>query len=303
MRGMSRRIWLASYPKSGNTWFRLLLANLRAERPAEINRLPTEPALASARAPFDRAMLVASGLLTPDECDLIRPAAYRAMARIDDPEEDAGAAGIDDTIFVKTHDGWTYNAAGEAMLGGADAAAGAILIVRDPRDIVASLAHHNAAPYDAAIGFMADPAARFADRLENQPSQLRQIVTDWSGFQASWLDQRDVPVHLIRYEDLHADAVGALARALTFVGLDATMADCRRAAEFAQFGRVREQEKRSGFGEAPRPQLATGFFRRGDTGGWHDELSPQQAACVEAAHAAMMLRLGYQLSERRRECG
>lgn len=299
---MSRRIWLSSYPKSGNTWFRLLLANLRVDRPADINRLPTEPALASARAPFDRVTLVASGLLTPDECDLIRPAAYRAMARIDDPEEDAGAAGIDDTIFVKTHDGWTHNAAGEAMLGGADAAAGAILIVRDPRDIVASLAHHNAAPYDAAIGFMADPAARFADRADSQPSQLRQIVTDWSGFQASWLDQRDIPVHLIRYEDLHADAAGELARALAFVGVAVSAAECARAAEFAHFGRVRDQEKRLGFGEAPRPQLATSFFRRGAAGGWHDELSPDQVARVEAAHAAMMARLGYQLTERRRVC-
>ena len=101
---MKRRIWLASYPKSGNTWLRLLLANLRAERPVDINRLPTEPALASARAPFDRVTLIASGLLNPDECDLMRPAAYRAMARIDDPEEDEGVAGIDDMIFVKTHD-------------------------------------------------------------------------------------------------------------------------------------------------------------------------------------------------------
>ncbi|MCW3838134.1 sulfotransferase domain-containing protein [Sphingomonas canadensis] len=299
---MKRRIWLASYPKSGNTWLRLLLANLRADRPADINRLPTEPALASARAPFDRVTLLASGLLTPDECDLLRPAAYRAMARIDDPEEDEGAAGIDDTIFVKTHDAWTHNAAGEAMLAGADAAAGAILIVRDPRDIVASLAHHNASPCDAAIGFMADPAARFAEPRDGQPTQLRQTLTDWSGFQASWLDQREIPVHLIRYEDLQADAGGALARALAFFGVDASAAQCARAAEFARFGRVQDQEQRLGFGEAPRPQLATRFFRRGAAGGWRDELTPTQADRVEAAHAAMMVRLGYPLTERRREC-
>ncbi|MFN4095691.1 MAG: sulfotransferase domain-containing protein [Sphingomonas sp.] len=299
---MKRRIWLASYPKSGNTWLRLLLANLRAERPADINRLPTEPALASARAPFDRVTLLASGLLTPDECDLLRPAAYRAMARIDDPEEDEGVAGIDDMIFVKTHDAWTSNAAGEAMLGGEEAAAGAILIVRDPRDIVASLAHHNASPYDAAIGFMADPAARFAERRDGQPTQLRQMLTDWSGFQASWLDQRDIPVHLIRYEDLQADAADELARVLAFVGVAATPLECNRAAEFAHFARVQEQEKRLGFGEAPRPHLATRFFRRGAVGGWRDELTVDQAGRVEAAHAAMMVRLSYQLRERRRRC-
>ena len=27
---MTRTIWLASYPKSGNTWFRMLVANLSA---------------------------------------------------------------------------------------------------------------------------------------------------------------------------------------------------------------------------------------------------------------------------------
>ena len=299
---MRRRFWLASYPKSGNTWFRLLLANLRADQPADINRLPTEPALASARAPFDRVTLVASGLLTPHECDLIRPAAYRAMARIDDPEEDEGPAGVDDTIFVKTHDGWTRNAAGEAMLGGANAAAGAILIVRDPRDIVASLAHHSGSPHDAAIEFMADPAARFADQLDCQPSQLRQIVTDWSGFQAGWLNQRDTPVHLIRYEDLQADAAGELARALAFVGVVARAAECDRAAEFARFERLQEQEMRMGFGEAPRPQLGSRFFRRGAIGGWRHELTPYQAARIETAHSAMMTRLGYKLTERREKC-
>lgn len=299
---MRKRFWLASYPKSGNTWFRLLLANLRADQPADINRLPTEPAMASARAPFDRVTLVASGLLTSHECDLIRPAAYRSMARIDDLDDDEGQGGIDDTIFVKTHDGWTHNASGEALLGGADAAAGAILIVRDPRDIVASLAHHSGSPYDATIDFMADPAARFADQLDSQPSQLRQIVTDWSEFQASWLNQHDTPVHLIRYEDLQADAGGELARALAFVGVAARAAECDRAAEFARFGRVKEQEMRLGFGEAPRPQLGSRFFRRGAVGGWRDELTPNQAGRVEAAHTAMMARFGYQLTERRREC-
>jgi len=45
-------IWLASYPKSGNTWLRLLITNLSAKdgKPVDINDLPG--GIASARGPF-----------------------------------------------------------------------------------------------------------------------------------------------------------------------------------------------------------------------------------------------------------
>lgn len=47
--------WLASYPKSGNTWFRVFLANLRREKsePVDINQLDTN-GIASARELFDK---------------------------------------------------------------------------------------------------------------------------------------------------------------------------------------------------------------------------------------------------------
>ncbi len=66
---MTRTIWLASYPKSGNTWLRMLLANLAAKdgEPADINNPPECKEIASARGPFDYISLIDSGLLTHDE--------------------------------------------------------------------------------------------------------------------------------------------------------------------------------------------------------------------------------------------
>jgi hypothetical protein len=80
---MRRTIWLASYPKSGNTWFRILLANLSARdgKPVDINDLPEDAGIASARGPFDRVSLIESGLLTHDEIDCLRPRIYEALAR------------------------------------------------------------------------------------------------------------------------------------------------------------------------------------------------------------------------------
>ncbi len=87
-----RTIWLASYPKSGNTWLRLLLANLSATRPADINGLSEQAGIASARGPFDRLLLIDSGLLTHDEIDCLRPRVYEEMAR--DALDKTGEAGV-----------------------------------------------------------------------------------------------------------------------------------------------------------------------------------------------------------------
>ena len=72
---MSVIVWLASYPKSGNTWFRMLIANLLAqdETPADINDLPECRDIASAREWFDQATMIEAGLLTHNEVDCLRP--------------------------------------------------------------------------------------------------------------------------------------------------------------------------------------------------------------------------------------
>jgi hypothetical protein len=68
-----------------------------------------------------------------------------------------------------------------------------------------------------------------------------------------------------------------------------------RAAAFADFGTLRAQEDREGFREAPIFGSDTArFFRSGRAGGWRDELSEQQVRAIEAAHAPVMRRLGYE---------
>ncbi len=204
---------------------------------------------------------------------------------------------IGDIRFVKTHDAWTYTSDGEPLLGGSKGADGAILIVRDPRDVAPSLANHGTRPIDESIAFMGQADASFLRRARPcQPNQLRQQLPGWSGYNQSWLDQSDLPVHLVRYEDLQADAAGAFRRALAFAGVEVSVEEAVQAARFADFGELKKQEAERGFREAPRARPGGGFFRRGVSGGWHDELTSGQVARIEADHAAMMLRLGYPLS-------
>lgn len=298
---MTRTIWLASYPKSGNTWFRMLLANLGRDVPVDINDLPGRGGIASARRWFDEAMLFPSGLLTHDECDRLRPRVHevrrdgdadpRDSEGFDDPGECCG-----DVRFVKTHDAWTITADGEPLLGGPAAADAAILIVRDPRDVASSLAGHNGQTVDDAIGFMMRPDSAFCGRDDRQPNQLRQQLRGWSGYHRSWIEQTMLPVHRVRYEDLQADVCGVFARALGFAGSAVSVEYVERAARFADFAQLQAQERNHGFREAPRQRPgapAHAFFRNGKAGGWRSELTADQCATIEAAHGTVMAELGY----------
>ena len=296
---MARYCWLASYPKSGNTWFRMVVANLHAEddEMIDINNLPERGGIASARQPFDNILMVESGLLTHEETDRMRPMLHRFLASEDDDdfsdpqqrreEEDRVDAGIG---LVKCHDAYTYTDRGEPLLGGSEAAHGAIVVMRDPRDVAPSLANHSGFDVDTAIASMGRRDFAFCGTRRNQPNQLRQQLMGWSDWQASWLDQQDIPVHPVRYEDMKRDPLETIGAALEFAGRPADAAKLERAIDLARFDRLREKEADGGFREAP---VGRTFFRRGESGGWRDELSGEQVAKIERDHAVIMDRLGY----------
>lgn len=288
---MARTIWLASYPKSGNTWFRLLVANLSAKdgKPVDINTRPERGPNASAREPFEYLSLIDTSLLTHDEIDCLRPRVYEELAR-DTIDDDGGGTGNPSQVrFMLVHDAYSLTPNGEPLLAGAD---GAILIVRDPRDVAPSLANHMRISVDQAIAHMNDKRGEAHAKPGRLYRLFRQMTRCWSGHGQSWLEQTDIPVHLVRYEDMKADSIGTFTRALKFAGEPASDRNIRRAVAFADFAELRRQERENGFRESPQ-RPGGPFFRRGEAGGWRDELSVQQVARIEAAHAPMMRRLGY----------
>ncbi|HXD45178.1 MAG TPA: sulfotransferase domain-containing protein [Pseudolabrys sp.] len=288
-----KTVWLASYPKSGNTWFRFLVANLGADEPIDINDLAHRNTIASGRAIFDYFLAFDSSLLTHDELDLLRPAVHAAAAADPGPA-DIEADGVPGMSLIKTHDAYTANAAGEPILGGARGADGAIVLVRDPRDVAPSLANHNRSTIDEAIASMANPNAAYCFAQGREYPQVRQLLSTWSRHVASWLDQRDIPVHLIRYEDLLASPAEVFAAAMAFCGHEAPAEAIGRAVRFSHFDRLQSQEREKGFREW-LDEDAGGrlFFRQGKAGAWTGELSEAQVARIESEHRAVMTRLGY----------
>jgi aryl sulfotransferase len=272
--------WLASYPKSGNTWLRAFLWTLVAQQPTDINDLFSLGPFAGSRIRFDHALGIESETLSRDQEANLRPRAFEVW------EAEAKRQ-----LYCMAHDAYYSTPAGEPLFP-ASATRGAVYVVRDPRAVAVSLAYYTAQPIDAAIASMDDPARISASSTRRLSNQLRQRLLRWSEHVESWLSA-PFPVHLVRYEDLHADPAAAFGAVATFLGLSTTADSITAAVEATSFSRLKAQEREVGFLEKPR--RAAAFFREGRVDGWRQMLTLEQSARIIAAHGPMMQRLGYDL--------
>jgi aryl sulfotransferase len=277
---MSRIVWLASYPKSGNTWLRVFLANFQSDNgtPADINNLK-DRGISSDRQMVDEALGVKCSDLTPEEVDRYRPAVYRRLAsRSEEP------------LYIKTHDAYILNSEGEPLIP-SDVTGSAVYLVRNPLDVSVSFAHHTAKTIDETIDRMGRETAALADRHDRLHFQLQQPLLSWSQHVSSWLDQSAIRLHVMRYEDMCTQPVEIFAGAIRFLGLEDNLERVRRAVEFSSFENLRQQELEHGF--KAKPFAAASFFRSGRTGGWREALAKNQVERLVRDHGALMRRLGY----------
>lgn len=272
---MRRRItWIASYPKSGNTWVRALLLNYLAPTGTtvsinDINAIP----IASSRHLFDEALGCNSDLLLPGEIPTLRSAWYDTVAQRQ-PDH-----------FFKVHDQY------DARLHTPANSSLALYIVRNPWDVAVSYAAHRGKAVSDTIALLHDESCVASRSIHERKPQLPQFYGSWSTHAASWLDQSAIPVHVTRYEDLLANPCPTFAALLQACGYAIDEARLHAAIEACSFKNLRAQEDTSGFRE--RPPAAQKFFREGRAGGWRDVLTPEQADAIAHHHAETIARFGY----------
>ena len=273
--------WLASYPKSGNTWFRTVLANYLSttREPVDINQLNTG-SIASSRVWVDDVLGVDTADLTQDEIEELRPDVYRWTSN-----EAADKVG-----YLKIHDAYSRRRDGRPLVDDV-ATLGAIYILRNPLDVVPSLANHNNVDIDTAIAQMADPEHCLSKSHNKLSSQLLQRIGTWSQHVESWVNASELKVITLRYEDMHAQPLESFGAAFSFFGIDVDLGRLKEAIVFSQFENLTAQEAEKGFRE--RPGRTERFFRKGKVGDWQYVLSSDHAKRIIDDHGAVMRRFGY----------
>lgn len=273
-------VWLASYPKSGNTWLRLALASLRAGgAPVDLTAQRPEAPIASSRRLFDTLLEVESSDLTADEIEELRPRVYEILNETSQKP-----------LLCKVHDAWTLTRVGEPLFP-LKTTRGTIYVVRDPRDVAISYAHHSGITVNSVIELMAEPNFEVVAGERNQSRHLSQRFLSWSAHVESWLDASNLKPLLVRYEDMLADSHAVLARISDYLGWKVADEALTLAVAATRFEVLQAAEDRQGFHEKPAADKR--FFRRGVAGGWCDTLTQAQAKRIEQDHAAVMARLGY----------
>jgi len=280
-----RTVWLASYPKSGNTWVRAMMAALDHGH-VGLNTTIRRSIIASARGPLERLTGLASTELLLEEVQALRPL---VDAQLDQRFDLQGRK----FWHRKIHDA-LFTAGGDPIVSPA-ATHAAIYVVRDPRDVAVSFAHHMGSDVATIVGSMGDRTAHLSGPHGSTSTQLSQFVGSWSTHVEGWLDHELFPVLLVRYEDMLADPLEQLANIARTLGRDVTPEELTAAVEAASFDKLKAQETETGFRESTSPGRA--FFRRGIAGGWRDDLPAELVAQIESDHRRVMTRLGYLTAE------
>lgn len=269
-------IWIASYPKSGNTWMRAFLHNLLLDlpEPARINEL-TQFTLGDTH-PMWYEQIAGRPVAEASHAEFarLRPRVHRLFTQVHP-----------DSVFVKTHMALT-EISGTPLIT-MDYTAGAIYIVRDPRDVAISSASHFGTDIDGAITIMNDPQARTGFSDSNVP----QYYGTWSQHVRSWTEQPHRALHAVRYEDMLAKPGPTFRKVAEFLGLKPPPERLQKAIRFSSFGEMKKQEEREGFIE--RSELSTAFFRAGKAGQWRKDLTSAQIEKITADHGAVMRKFHY----------
>ena len=268
-------VWLASYPKSGNTWLRAFLANYFIDTPTpvsinEMQKISFGDSSAPAYAELGR-------------CDPARLDPARLVALRQRHLERVSLNG--EINFVKTHNAHIRIAGRWLIPARLTRAVG--YMIRDPRDLVLSYADHFA--LDPAAAAAAIASAR--NRVPTNSRTVMQFRGDWSGHVKSWTRTRDFPVLVLRYEDLLSDPEACFERVLRLIGAPVDLRVLAQATRFSSFEELAAQEAADGFREKGGAQAR--FFRRGVSGQWRDGLAGDIVERITADHGAVMKRHGY----------
>ncbi len=273
---MGNIVWLASYPKSGNTWLRAFLANLIANRAEPVPLAELRNYCDDESFPERYAELAGKPAATLD---------FAAVSGLRHQVHAQIAATHARSVFVKTHNPALYSE-GDPIHNPTVTAA-AIYVVRNPLDVVVSMAPHFGLSLDEAIDFLGHEQAG----SPNENLFIGQWLGSWSAHVAGWADQTFHRALVLRYEDLLEKPAKTFGKVVKLVAPTADAQRVARARNHASFRTLAQMESRDGFIE--RSDKAERFFRSGRAGAWREALTKDQVQRVVDRHRVQMTRFHY----------
>ena len=275
-------IFISSYPKSGNTWVRILISALLNNNNGlfEIKDLEKIKLFSQFTyfSHFEKAKYQKNGNL---DFNFVINNWINAQKRINQRAKKIR--------FFKTHNiRGTING---NFFTDETVCLGFIYIIRDPRDIAISFSKHMGISVDEAIEIML-----FNNNYMTTNFQVNESVCTWKNNLDSWLRFKSVSRLIIKYEDIITNTPKILNHIIEFliniakIKINPDSFQINNIIQSTNFFRLQQLEKENGFNEA---SIHSNFFREGKSEQWKSILSVNQIKLIEKELYKPMSKLGY----------
>ena len=191
-------IWIASYPKSGNTYLRSFISSYYYSKKGKFNFDLLLNILQFPSIKFTKNNLYS-------ELEASQNWIYNQNQFFDK----------DKINFIKTHNslceykGNKFTTSNETI--------GAIYIVRDPRNLITSLTHHYSLTYDEAFAKLTDKNCSLLEKSTDNDHSNFTFISSWSNHYKSWKNNKDFKTLFVRYEDLEHDKYETFSKIILFI--------------------------------------------------------------------------------------
>jgi hypothetical protein len=251
-------MWIASYPKSGNTYLRSFLSTYYFSKNGKFN--------------FDLLQNI-------NQFPSLRYSNRKAYTYFDAAKNwilnQTDFFDKKNFFFLKTHNsleqyfGHKFTTSSETL--------GAIYIVRDPRNVITSMCNHYSMTYDEALKKMNDQNASLSLTDSEKDYSNLSFLGSWSNHYKSWKNNFEFKTLFIKYEDLQNNTYNEFYKILNFIeelrGNDKDIDEkkLKESINATSFSNLKKKEESEGFKESLhiKANKKTNFFNLGFENDWN----------------------------------
>ena len=280
--------WIASYPKSGNTWLRALLSSYYYTKDGK----------------YDQSFIKKIGQFPEKRHfknfeynkDIVTDTSkywIKAQEKIN----------LDNSLrFFKTHN--SFGKLNNNQFTDEKNSIGGIYIIRDPRNVITSLKNHYELNDDQAIEWMMNEKNFIYDvgNFEKDGYSDFQFISSWSMNYKSWKIQSKIPIKIIKYEDLLSETfvvfkdIIKFINKITFNKEKINIDKLKNSVSSTFFDKLKDDEKKNGFSESiisKKNKKKIPFFYLGPKNDWKKILPEKLQTKISDSFKNEFKELGY----------
>ena len=281
--------WIASYPKSGNTWLRALISAYYYSKDGIFNQSILKNI---GQFPEKRHFVdfnYDSGNVT-DTAKLW----IKSQEKINKDKK---------IRFFKTHN--TFGKVNNCDFTNKDNSAGCIYIVRDPRNVITSLENHYEMNHEEALKWITNLNKYIYDvhKIKEDGYSNFQFISSWNMNYKSWNIQKKIPIKIIKYEDLLKETFIVFKDIVEFVNKTLNIKEkididkLKNSVNSTNFNKLKNDEKNNGFIEAvlsKKNEEKIPFFNLGPDNDWRKILDKDKQEKLTNIFKDDLIELGYE---------